>query len=72
MAGKIATLKHKIRDHTVKRGTLVAKSELTRCQLSEVVRGAGNDFVEQPENDPTARVSVDGDIKLSEYEQACK
>ena len=71
MAGKIATLKHKIRDHTVERGTLVAKTELTRCQLSEVVRGAGNDFIEQPENDPTGIVSVDGDIKLNKCEQAC-
>jgi hypothetical protein len=64
-------LKHKIRDHTVERGTLVAKTELTRCELPEVVRGAGDDFVEQPESDPTARVSVNGDVKLSKREQAC-
>jgi hypothetical protein len=63
-AGEIAALKHKIRDHTVKRGTFVAKAVLASRELSKVSCGLRDDFVIKFENNSTSRGTADSDVKL--------
>lgn len=63
-AGEITALKHKIRDHTVERGTFVAKVVLASREFPKVFRGLRDDFVVESENDPTSRGTTDSDVKL--------
>jgi hypothetical protein len=62
--GEITALKHKLRDHSVEGGTLVAKAVLASCELSKVFCGSRDDFVIKFENDSTSRAAIDSDVKL--------
>jgi hypothetical protein len=68
VAGEITALKHELRDHTVERGTFVAKTVLAGRELPEVSCGFGDDFVVQLEHDSTSRAFTDVDVKL-EYQK---
>jgi hypothetical protein len=49
--GEVTTLKHELRDDTVELGARVAESLLTSAESSEVLRGLGNNIVEELEVD---------------------
>jgi len=65
MPGEVTALEHELGDHTVERGTLIAKPVLAGRELAEVFCGFGDDAVIQLEDDSTCRGTVDGDVKLA-------
>jgi len=64
VAGEITALKHELRDHTVERGTFVAKTVLAGRELPEVSCGFGDDVVVQLEHDSTSAAITNVDVKL--------
>jgi hypothetical protein len=48
----------------MERASFVSESVLAGCELAEVPGRLGDDIVEEPEDDATSGLAVDGDIKL--------
>jgi hypothetical protein len=64
VSGEITTLKHELRDHTVKTRTGIAEAVLASRELPKVPRGSRDDLVVQPENNATSVLAADRDVEL--------
>ena len=49
-------------------GSLVAKAMLSSRELTEILRGLGDDVIVELEDDAPSRLAVNGDVKLSAQE----
>ena len=68
MASEVTALEHEIRDHTVERGTSIAKTVLAGRELPKVSCSFGDDFVVQFEDDSTSISTIDLDVELGDQE----
>ena len=61
---EVASLEHELRDDTVEARAGKAEAVLARRELAEVLRGLGDDVVEELEGDTPGGLFADGDVKL--------
>ena len=62
--GEVSTLKHELRYDTMEARALVTKTVTSGREFTEVLRGLGDDVVEELECDTTGVLAVDCDVEL--------
>ena len=59
--GKVASLKHELRNHAVKRRVFIAKALLASAQGTEILGGLGDNVIVEVEVDAASLVCVDNE-----------
>ena len=65
-ASKVTALEHELGDDTMEAGALVAETWGSLCELEEILRGLGDNIVEEVKVDTTGVLAVDGDVELND------
>lgn len=64
MLGEVTTLQHEVGDDTVEGGAGIAEAVFAGGELTEVLRGLGNNVVVELEDDAASIRAVNVDIEL--------